>query len=387
MRKDVAMSPVRRLSAITWNHTRGYLPLVATAQRFSELYPDVEIAWEKRSLQAFADSPIEKLAEKFDLLIIDHPFAGYAATHDVLLPLDSYLPADYLADQAANSVGASHPSYIYGGHQWALAVDAATPVSAYRPDLLEKYGAAVPETWEDLLALARRGLVAVPSIPLECLMHFYMLCLALGEEPFQRPDEIVSRETGLAAIETYKELISLCDPACFSRNPIRTYEALVGGDQLAYMTFAYGYSNYARPDYTPNPLRFTGLVKFNGRALRTVLGGTGLAISKNCQDKELAVAYAQFVGSAECQRGMFFTSGGQPGHRAAWLDPAVNAASGDFFKDTLATLDDAYLRPRYPGYIPFQEHGGAYIHSYLTEGGSPQTALDQLNKLYRESRA
>jgi multiple sugar transport system substrate-binding protein len=386
MGKDKQMPAVRRLTGITWNHTRGYLPLVATAQRFSEMNPDVEIVWEKRSLQAFADAPIEKLAENFDLLIIDHPFAGYAANHPVLLSLDEYLPADYLADQATNSVGASHPSYAYGGHQWALAVDAATPVSAYRPDLLEKYGVNLPETWEDLLALAKRGLVAIPSIPLECLMHFYMLSLALGEEPFQRPGEIVSAAVGVAAIEHYKELISLCDPACLKRNPIRTYEALVGSDNLAYMSFAYGYSNYARPDYTSHPLRFTGLVKFNGRPLRTVLGGTGLAISQNCREKELAVAYAQYVGSGECQRGLYFTSGGQPGHRAAWLDPAVNAASQNFFQDTLATLDDAYLRPRYPGYIPFQEHAGAYIYDYLVEGGRPQTVLAQLNKLYRESR-
>ena len=31
------------LRGITWQHTRGYLPMVATAQRFSELHPDVQI--------------------------------------------------------------------------------------------------------------------------------------------------------------------------------------------------------------------------------------------------------------------------------------------------------------------------------------------------------
>jgi hypothetical protein len=41
------------LKGITWNHSRGLLPMVATAQRFSELYPNVNITWEKRSLQQF----------------------------------------------------------------------------------------------------------------------------------------------------------------------------------------------------------------------------------------------------------------------------------------------------------------------------------------------
>src|SRR5437870_3634207 len=102
-----------KLTGITWDHSRGYLPMVATAQRFHETHPEVEIVWQKRSLQEFADAPIQKLAETFDLLVLDHPFVGSAAAHTVLLPLDEHLPADFLADQAGNSVGPSHPSYLY----------------------------------------------------------------------------------------------------------------------------------------------------------------------------------------------------------------------------------------------------------------------------------
>jgi multiple sugar transport system substrate-binding protein len=31
------------LTGITWNHTRGYLPMISTAQRFSELHPEISI--------------------------------------------------------------------------------------------------------------------------------------------------------------------------------------------------------------------------------------------------------------------------------------------------------------------------------------------------------
>ena len=61
------------LNGITWGHSRGITPLFATAQRYSELHPDVEINWEKRTLQEFADYSIEKLTSQYDLLIIDHP--------------------------------------------------------------------------------------------------------------------------------------------------------------------------------------------------------------------------------------------------------------------------------------------------------------------------
>ncbi len=380
------MSQTVTLSGITWNHTRGYLPLVATAQRFSELHPGITIEWQKRSLQEFADFPIEKLAERFDLIIIDHPFAGHAATHPVLLPLEEYLPPDFLTDQAAHSVGVSHASYQFGGHQWALAIDAATPVSSWRPDLLERYQVALPETWEDLLALARRRMVALPAIPVDSLMNFYMLCLALGEELFSNDEFVVSQAIGVEALERLRELVLLCDPACLERNPIRTYEALVGGDELAYCPFAYGYVNYSRPEYTSKPLRFGGLVSYAGQQLHSTLGGTGLAISQHCQQLPVALEYARFVADPACQCGMYVASGGQPGHRSAWLDPVINAGCDNFFLNTLATLDAAYLRPRYSGYIPFQDHAGPVVHTYLREGGNPQAALEQIDQIYRRSK-
>jgi multiple sugar transport system substrate-binding protein len=375
------------LNGITWNHSRGYLPLIATAQRFMDRHPSVTIDWQKRSLQAFADEPIERLAERFDLIIIDHPFAGYAAAHPTLVPLDEHLPESFMADQAANSVGASHVSYNYGGHQWALAVDAATPVSSWRPDLLARYEVEIPQTWEDLLALARRGLVAVPAIPIDSLMGFYTLCLALGEEPFACAEVVVGRKTGVAALEAVRELVSLCAPACLERNPIQTYETLVAGDTVVYCPFAYGYVNYARPEYAEKPLAFGGLVTLAGRRLRSTLGGTGLAISQHCRDLELALEYVQFVASPESQTGLYAIAGGQPGHRQAWLDPEVNRISLGYFRDTLPTLDEAWLRPRYDGYIPFQDRAGPVVHAYLREGGNPAPALDQLNRLYRESKA
>jgi len=51
------------LKGITWGHSRGITPLLAVSQRFSELHPGVEINWTKRTLQEFADYPIEKLTE------------------------------------------------------------------------------------------------------------------------------------------------------------------------------------------------------------------------------------------------------------------------------------------------------------------------------------
>lgn len=382
------MSPTAiKLKGITWNHTRGFLPMVATAQRFSEIHPEVEISWSKRSLQEFADFPVDKLADDFDFLVIDHPFVGYASAHGTLLPLDEYLPASCLAGKAQHSVGKSHESYFYDGHQWALAIDAATPVSSWRQDLLERDGFAVPDTWEELIELARTGVVAVPAIPIDSLMNFYMMCLALGEEPFLNTRQVVRHEVGIQALSTMRELLSFCSPECFSRNPIAIYEAMCSTDSIAYCPFAYGYSNYSRAGYAKNLIHFGDLVNCGEKGrLCSTLGGTGLAVSARCQHQEAAAAYVRFVANGECQRTIYFESGGQPGHRSAWGDPQVNKASHGFFERTLPALDRAYLRPRYNGYLDFQDKAGPVVQHHIRDGGNASAVVEELDRLYVNSQ-
>jgi len=379
------MSTPIRLKGITWNHSRGYTPMVATAQRYSELHPEVEIVWEKRSLQAFADQPIDTLAEAYDLLVVDHPWAGFAARTRVLVPLDEWLPAEFLEDQRTNSVGPSYASYTGDGRQWALAIDAATPVASLRPDLFEARGLRPPETWEELLELANTGGVLVPAIAIDTLMNFFMLCATLGEEVCQSPDRVVSPEVGGQALAMLRELARRLDPRAFSSNPIRVYEAMTAGDEFLYCPFAYGYSNYARPGYARRRLVFSDLVSLDGRRLRSTLGGTGLAISARCRHPEVAADYARFVASGEVQRTLYVDAGGQPGHRSAWTDERVNRNTGDYFRNTLPALDRAYLRPRYHGYMHFQDRAGDPVRTYLIGGGDEREVLAVLDRLYRES--
>ena len=255
------------LRGITWNHSRGFVSVVATAQRFSEIHPEVEITWEKRSLQEFADAPIQGLAEQYDLLVIDHPWAGYAAYSQALLPLQETIPAEYLRDQAEHSVGHSHASYIFDGGQCALAIDPATPVASYRADLLERYMLEQPRTWCDLLALARQGRVIMPGIPIDTLMNFYMLCATQSEPPFVDDEWAVSDDMSLQALEQLRELAGLCPEAIFGWNPIAVYEALSRRDDFVYCPFAYGYSNYSRAGYSDNVLTFDDMVEIEGLSL------------------------------------------------------------------------------------------------------------------------
>ena len=382
------MEKTINLKGITWNHSRGLLPMAATAQRFSELHPNVHITWEKRSLQQFADFSIQELAERFDLLVIDHPWAGFAAKTKSIVPLDFYLSDAYLKDQEENSVGQSYESYFYDNHLWALPIDAATPVAASRPDILELRNLQLPKSFEDLLALADHGLVAIAGIPIDVLMNFYTLCCSLGEDPCQSDVEVVSSDTGIKALQMYRELASKIDLANFDRNPIQVYEAMTLTDEIAYCPFAYGYSNYSRTGYARKVLHFHDMISINGKTnLRSTLGGTGLAISSKCEELEMAAKYVEFVGSPGCQSTLFFESGGQPGYLAAWKNEEVNRQSKNYFLNTLPALQRAFLRPRYHGSMYFQDHAGDVVRNYLMKGGDENQVLASMNELYQKSKS
>jgi multiple sugar transport system substrate-binding protein len=327
-----------------------------------------------------------ELADRFDLIIMDHPHTALAATEGLLLPFEDWLPAEFLSDQAANSVGGSHESYRFAGKQWTLATDAATPIATWRPDLMKQNGLAAPQTWDEVLALARGGFVTVSAFPIDVLMNTYMFCEALGETPFTIDGELASHEVLAGALEELQKLVALCDPACLTRNPIRTAEwmAETSESRGAYCPFAYGYSNYSRPGYGSHLLQAGGLVTHQGKRLRSTLGGAGIAVSSKTKHPRACMDYAEFTASPDIQKGLYFQAGGQPGHRGAWTDDAVNAASSNFFRDTLQTLDESLLRGKFPGYMTFQDQGTPLAHDCVAGKTQPAEAAREINRIYRQ---
>ncbi len=379
------------LRGITWDHPRGLAPMRATAAAYAHDHPDVRITWDARSLHDFGARPLDQMVHDYDLLVIDHPFVGTAAGGGYLAPLDEYLPAAFLSAQGAQSVGASHRSYAYADHQWALAIDAAAQVGAYRPDLLTAIGVTVPRTWDDVFALARRRAgprVALPLTPVNAISSFLTLCANHGEPAGQEATHVVSRAMGRTALDMLRRLVALAHPASLDLDPPAMLDRMAETDEIAYCPLLFGYSNYARPGAYTHLCRFTNIpaATDGGKPCGALLGGAGVAVSASCHAMSQACAYAQWVVSPDCQRTLYVEAGGQPGNRVAWTDPAVNAATSNFFLDTLDTLDVAYLRPRYDGFAAFQDAAGVILRDYLRDGGDAQGVLDRIDARYVESK-
>ena len=377
------------LRGITWDHVRGLGGLVATAEEFGRVRPDVRVEWSTRSLQAFADQPIDELARRFDLLYVDHPSIGYAVGRGSLAPLDELMDTAFLKEHSRESVGRSADSYVWQGHTWALATDAAAQVACYREDLLERAGIGLPTTWDQVLRAAddlRRHemWVAIPAIPVDGICAFLAVCVALGEEPLVRDDLAVTRDVGRAGLELMRAVIDGSHPFSLQWNPPGLLEHMASHDDVAYCPLAFGYSNYARPGFRPKTVRAAPGPAGADGAPGGTLGGAGLAVSGHTQVLDEAAAYARFVADPLTQRTLYFQAGGQPGHRAAWLDDEVNAAARNFFRDTLPALDAAYLRPRHDGFLGFQDAAGRTIHRWLEDGGDAIRVLEAIDAAHRE---
>lgn len=367
------------LKGMTWDHPRGYQPMVATAAVFSQQHPEVTIHWDKRSLQDFEHFPVEVLAAEYDLIVLDHPHIGQLAEAGVLLP---FADAD-LSDLSGASVGPSFESYRWQGRIWALPIDAAAQVQAWRPDLV----GAPPSDWANAISLAAAGRVVLPLRSPHELMSFFTLAANAGTPCHTAGDILLPVADTVPVLERLRDLARLVAPDCRSLDPIGALEQMATTDRYAVSPLIYGYAPYAEAGFRLHRLRFVDIPAMRCLGpIGSALGGTGLGVSVRCQVPDLARAYALFTASGPVQRGLYAENEGQPAHRSAWLDEAVNARANDFYAGTLATLDGAWLRPRHDGYVGFQKEASQLVSAHL-DGAESLAIAHALNESFRLSQA
>lgn len=371
------------LNGMTWSHPRGYDPMVACSTIWKEM-TGVEIVWHKRSLQDFESFPVEELARTYDMIVIDHPHVGQINAKGCLAPLDVPGRREEREALAVASVGASYPSYTWEGRQWAFPIDAATQVQAWMPDLIS----APASSWSAVVELARQGRVLLPLRAPHSLMSFYSLSGNLGKPCATKGSgDLIEIETGSTVFEMMREIAALIDPACFDMDPIAVSERMAEpNSEIACSPLIYGYVSYAVEGFRQRCIAFADIpVAGSTGPIGSALGGTGIAVSAFSKAQEAAIDFVYWIASGDVQRGPYATSGGQPGHAAAWEDDRVNAATGQFYRNTRATLEGAWVRPRHDGYMEFQQAASNRLSTGLLEKHNARRVVDDLNRLFRES--
>ncbi len=364
---------------LTWDHPRGYAALAAAAGQAAAEGRAI-VAWSKQPLEGFESHPIADLAARFDLLVLDHPHIGEAVDADCLVPLEALFAADEVAAWSARTVGPAMASYDWEGRHYALPLDVATQVMAYRPDRVGH----PPVTFDDVVRLGEKAPLAVSVSGPHAMCSFFSICVSLGEEPGGQA--LVSDAVATEALSILTRLAKTSPASTEALNPIRLLETMATSDDIALVPLVYGYVNYARLVPGRHRVAFADApVARAGGCHGSVLGGTGIAVTKRAKPDAALLDHLRWLMSEDTQGGFIPEHEGQPSARAAWRDARVNRDAGDFYRDTLATVEEAWVRPRHNGYIAFQTQGSAILRETILDGAPVAATLGKLREAWERS--
>jgi multiple sugar transport system substrate-binding protein len=380
------MSSRVRLKGLNWGHRRATAPIAAATAAFRRLWPEVDISWNVQPLAGFENALGPDVAAQFDFIVFDHPFCGSISEAGYFLPM----PEDGDLADPAMFVGPSLTSYRYSGALWGVPIDAATQTAVFRPDLLAPFGPP-PRTWDEVVDLGRRVRVTGKWLGIAAFNPHGFLILAALCANFGRPlacDPLADpfdRRSMSDALEALSMIQPYLHPSCAEMNAIALHEAMQVSNDIVYCPISYCYLTHAEADWR-RPLAFSDFPGPRAPYVAgTVLGGTGLGISSQTSQPDIAKKFGLFLAQADVQLEVFSQNHGQPARVEAWDDREADRRFGEALTGTRATIEAASVRPRYRNYVRFQHEAGELIGRTFPNFGG-RTAVEELYRIWDQLR-
>lgn len=367
------------LEGITWDHPRGYDPLVAAAETYCA-QTDIRVNWTRRSLQAFADQSISDLAQNYDLIVLDHPHIGLVAQDQSVLALPH-------APNMGATVGHSAESYVWNGDVYAYAIDAACQMSVHREDHVGPF----PKFWHEFLKEDVRSFKALtPLKPVDAFDMWLTLCASFGSEnmPVSK-DCFMPESPGLFGLDVLKCLYRCGPQEAVDWNPIHVLEQLSNSAQtdFSYSPCLFGYQTYTAAHPGRYRLIYRDLPVFEqGNQRRSILGGAGIAVSSSSKQIDAAIQHALWLASDEIQIGVYSDNNGQPANQKAWDLLSNKPLLSDFYCGASDTMKTAWTRPRDPWFLGFVDEVCDAFPDFFRRDIGEDKFLSTINAIYRKHR-
>lgn len=373
-----------KIDILNWQNRRATAPVEHAIEIYRALHPEVEITQTIRPLSGFEHQSMEAVTEKHDIIVFDHPFCGSIAASGCFVPLDGELPE--LETQPF--IGISLETYRFAGKLWRAPVDGATQNAIYRPDLLEQLGETLPERHEQVLELGRKarakGLWLGTAIETPHAFLSILSYMANLGKPLVADEQAllhIPADSFAEAYEAVRDVMDLSPPEAREWNSIDLHEQMVARDDVVYAPLVYGYATYGEPDQR----RRLGFAPFAGAkapyCAGTTVGGTAMGLSRHCKDKQAALDFMRFMASPAMQNRVVAEHNGQPAGLGGWQDAEINARFNGFFSNLTETMNRAWIRPRFNGYVSLQRLGGTAVAEALTQGLGAEKARQNLLRI------
>ena len=365
---------------LTWDHPRGYDALAEAARLVNLDRAEPLIQWDKQPLEGFESAPIADLAAANDLIVLDHPHIGEAVAEGCLIPLEELYSAEQINAWGAESIGPSLASYHWAGKTWALPLDVATQVVARRADRIVD----APNSWSEIEDISKSKPVALSVGGPHAFLN--LISMAASDGFVAGGEQMLPDDIALASLDRMHRLSRNAPEGSGTLNPIKLFEEMARGDEIALIPLIFGYVTYARAGHAPHLVTFSDTPR-SENGLGGVLGGTGIGFSKRTAPSQELLDHIAWLMTPKTQTAFFPKHGGQPSARTAWQNQSVNADWGNFYSNTFDTAEHALLRPRYDGYIEFQTEAAARIRNALSKGEDTYKTLTALRSLWHNARA
>ena len=336
---------------------------------------------------------LEAQAEDLDVLELDIVWPGVLAPH--LLDLGTAPDA-----QAQGHFPAAVASFTVADRLRAIPWYLSVGRLLYRTDLLERYGLAVPTSWEEL-ATAARTIQEGERTTGHADFWGFLWQGRIGEGLTANAVEWLAsagapgilEQDGAVHVDDPRSAIALGRAASWvgTISPGGVLD-MGGGDSLA--SFLAGNAAFLR--YWSNGMALTDAAdsEVSGRAGMTelpagdgqggrhvaLLGGAGLAVSRHSRKPELAKALVRWLTSAEEQKRRALAGAFEPSLQPLYQDPELLARM-PYFPALEGAFETAILRPAVlagGNYDAVSRAVATTVHAILERSRQPEPALADL---------
>ncbi len=278
--------------------------------------------------------------------------------------------------------------YLEGatGSLFGIPYGSETSVLGYRKDIFEKHGLEVPETYEEMLALACQipelepgmGGLSSRAASGHHAAHAFLLHLnPLGGAIFDDEwNPVVNNAAGVQAAEALKTIVDCGPEGAVNFGFGEALGSFLNGDTAMFLDTTVVAGQIDDPDKSKVVGKVGWALHPMGTERASQTGGFGIGIPANAENKDAAFLLMQWLTSKQGDK-LVALAGGNPSRFSTHADADVNAKFPHMatFGEALAYADPDW-RPIIPVWGKINADLGTTLSKVLTEGLDIQEALD-----------
>jgi multiple sugar transport system substrate-binding protein len=383
---------------ITWSTLATGGPIVsdvyrALGQQFEKQNPNIKvnIQIQPGTSGEIYNRFVTVLAAKdpsIDVMSIDVIWPAPMVAAGWLAPLDQWFAKEKREDFLPGAIR----SNIIGGKIYGVPWYTDAGLLYYRKDLLEKYNAKVPATWNDMVATAQR-IVQAENNPqlsgflfqgarIEALADFFFEILwSNGGDILDGNGKVIlDNGKGLEALNFMLDLIrksKVTPPGVTTMPTDDTRAAFQDGRFVFLRNWTYAWSLFqGEGSKVVGKVGIAPLPKGSAGSAST-LGGWQLAVSNFSQNKEAAYRFIDFMTGAVAEKTMAIQLSTVPTRKGTFEDPVVKQRA-PHYPDMLKVALSARPRPQISDYPKLSSIVQTNVQSALTNQISAEEAITRM---------